>query len=192
MVSPSFSLVDHADPVFVPVFENMAGIFIPAQVPAATHQRPGPASSSTIIFMFTGAAGIVAIEQIAERVFKNRVTVTNTLRLLKLSSTARQALAERKITEGHGRSLLALASPEHQESALRIMLDLELNVRQAETLFGMAGQAPELLDLKILVLNALAEGRMVIRNAKELHRILVPAVLNGTSGSVGKSIPSWS
>lgn len=73
-------------------------------------------------------------EEIAARVGKSRVAVTNTLRLLKLPEDVRQALAEEQITEGHARALLALPTPQAQSAALRSVLRLGLSVRQAEEL----------------------------------------------------------
>src|SRR5918992_4198731 len=51
-------------------------------------------------------------EAAAERVGKSRAAVANALRLLQLPPAARDALAVGKISEGHGRALLACASPE--------------------------------------------------------------------------------
>lgn len=73
-------------------------------------------------------------EEIAERVGKNRVTVTNTLRLLKLPIEIRQALADGSITEGHARALLGLPSDKAQTAALETILRHGLNVRQTEEL----------------------------------------------------------
>jgi len=73
-------------------------------------------------------------EEVAARVGKSRVAVTNTLRLLKLSPAVQQALTDRRISEGHARTLLALPTPEAQEAALRTIVKLELNVRQTEEL----------------------------------------------------------
>lgn len=73
-------------------------------------------------------------EEIAERVGKNRVTITNTLRLLKLPIEVRQALADAKITEGHARALLGLPSEKGQTAALESILRHALNVRQTEEL----------------------------------------------------------
>ena len=72
-------------------------------------------------------------EQIAQRVGKSRVSITNTLRLLDLCSEVKKALAEGKITEGHARPLHGL-SMKAQKAALAAILDQELNVRQAEEL----------------------------------------------------------
>lgn len=73
-------------------------------------------------------------EEIAARVGKNRVTVTNTLRLLKLPIEVRQALADGRITEGHARALLGLPSDKAQTAALETILRHSLNVRQTEDL----------------------------------------------------------
>ncbi len=73
-------------------------------------------------------------EEIATRVGKSRVAVTNTLRLLKLPDVVKNALIEGRISEGHARALLALTTPDAQTAALRTLLKQELNVRQTEEL----------------------------------------------------------
>ncbi len=83
-------------------------------------------------------------EDIAAQVGKSRVSVTNTLRLLKLPQAVKQALAENAITEGHARALLMLATPHAQLAALQTVLRKELNVRQTEALVrAMSGERPE-------------------------------------------------
>lgn len=82
-------------------------------------------------------------EEIATRVGKSRVSVTNTLRLLKLPGDVRQALADDQISEGHARALLALPTSEAQSNALNTVLKNELNVRQVEELVRrLSGQKP--------------------------------------------------
>jgi ParB family chromosome partitioning protein len=73
-------------------------------------------------------------EEIAARVGKSRVAVTNTLRLLKLPDVVKNALIEGRLSEGHARALLALGMPEAQTAALHTVLTKELNVRQTEEL----------------------------------------------------------
>jgi ParB family transcriptional regulator, chromosome partitioning protein len=73
-------------------------------------------------------------EEIATRVGKSRVAVTNTLRLFKLPDSVKNALIEDRISEGHARALLALPTPEAQSAALQTVLAQELNVRQTEEL----------------------------------------------------------
>jgi ParB family transcriptional regulator, chromosome partitioning protein len=73
-------------------------------------------------------------EDIAKRVGKSRVAVTNTLRLLKLPASVRQALTEGQITEGHARALLALPNAQAQSAAVDTVLKRGLSVRQTEEL----------------------------------------------------------
>jgi ParB family transcriptional regulator, chromosome partitioning protein len=73
-------------------------------------------------------------DQVAERVSKSRVAVTNTIRLLKLPEEVQKALREERISEGHARTLLGLTSPQAQLAALQTILRNEMNVRQAEEL----------------------------------------------------------
>ena len=78
-------------------------------------------------------------EDIAARVGKSRVAVTNTLRLLRLPDSVKNALIESRISEGHARALLALTSAEAQTAALHTVLAQELNVRQTEELVRKLG-----------------------------------------------------
>jgi ParB family chromosome partitioning protein len=73
-------------------------------------------------------------DEIANRIGKSRTAVTNTLRLLKLSSAVRSALQEGKISEGHARALLTLSTAQAQAAALQTVIARELNVRQTEEL----------------------------------------------------------
>lgn len=80
-------------------------------------------------------------EEVAARVGKSRVTITNTLRLLKLPAAVQQALADGRLSEGHARVLLALPNPQAQTAALQTVLKNDLNVRQTEELVRrFAGQ----------------------------------------------------
>ncbi len=72
--------------------------------------------------------------EIAARVGKSRVAVTNTLRLRSLPTSVKQALVEGKISEGHARALLALPSAQSQAAALTTILEKGLSVRQTEAL----------------------------------------------------------
>lgn len=74
----------------------------------------------------------LAHEEIALRVGKSRVSVTNTLRLLKLAEPVRIALAEGKISEGHARALLGLVNASAQAAAVEIVIANDLTVRKTE------------------------------------------------------------
>ncbi len=82
-------------------------------------------------------------EQIAKRLGKSRVSITNTLRLLKLPEDVRTALTKEEISEGHARALLGLPTPQAQSAALRSIIKHELNVRKTEDLVHkLLGQRP--------------------------------------------------
>jgi len=73
-------------------------------------------------------------EALARRIGKSRVVISNGLRLLDLEPETREAIADGRITEGHGRALAALTVPELQRAALQIVMDRHLSVRQTEEL----------------------------------------------------------
>ena len=73
-------------------------------------------------------------EEIAARVAKNRVTITNSMRLLKLEKKVQDMLIQNQITGGHARALLAVDDPEMQfQIAGRIVAE-NLSVREVEKL----------------------------------------------------------
>lgn len=83
-------------------------------------------------------------EEISARVGKSRVSVTNTLRLLKLPDSVLKALSDDTISEGHARALLGLTTSQAQTAALQTVLNQGLNVRQTEELVRkMQGHKPE-------------------------------------------------
>ena len=71
-------------------------------------------------------------ERVAERVGRSRVSVTNTLRLLRLPQEVKEGLLSERITEGHARALLMLGDEEEQASAFRAVVRRGLSVRQTE------------------------------------------------------------
>lgn len=75
-------------------------------------------------------------EAIAERVGKNRTTITNTLRLLHLPAPIREKLAEKMdtFTSGHARALLRIPRQEDQIHAMKQIITQGLSVRQTEEL----------------------------------------------------------
>jgi len=82
-------------------------------------------------------------EDIAKRVGKSRVSVTNTLRLLNLPPVVQKALLDSEISEGHARALLGLPNDRSIESALDSVVSLNLNVRQTEALVSkLIGKSP--------------------------------------------------
>lgn len=82
-------------------------------------------------------------EQISEQLGKSRVSITNTLRLLKLPEDVQRALAAGEISEGHARALLGLPTEKAQSAVLQAIIKHELNVRKTEDLVRKyLGQRP--------------------------------------------------
>lgn len=81
-------------------------------------------------------------EQVAQRVGKERSTVANALRLLKLPEEVRDMVREGQLEMGHARALLGLENPETiQKVAARVLRDT-LSVRATEALVrALAGGA---------------------------------------------------
>lgn len=73
-------------------------------------------------------------EEIAYRVGKKRVTVTNTLRLLRLPQRILDSLANHQIVEGHAKAILSLPNAQAQLALFEKIIARDLTVRQAEEL----------------------------------------------------------
>ncbi len=71
-------------------------------------------------------------DEVAERVSKSRVAITNSLRLLKLDSRVREMIIEDKIKSGHARALLAVNNPEEQYRLAVMIFDHSMSVRETE------------------------------------------------------------
>jgi ParB family chromosome partitioning protein len=93
----------------------------------------GPLESAEAYLQLHNEFGL-SHEQIARRVGKSRVAITNTLGLLELSDAVKKALASGELSEGHGRALKALDNAQAQNAAMRTIIAQALNVRQAEEL----------------------------------------------------------
>jgi len=73
-------------------------------------------------------------EDISQKVGKDRATIANAIRLLKLPAEIKQSLADGKVSVGHARAFLGLDSPEKQRAAWKKVLAGGLSVRQTENL----------------------------------------------------------
>ena len=73
-------------------------------------------------------------EELGTRVGKDRTTVTNTLRLLKLPSEVIEHLIQNNITSGHARAILSLEAKDRQKELCARIIQKGLSVREAEAL----------------------------------------------------------
>lgn len=71
-------------------------------------------------------------DEVAEKVAKSRVSITNSLRLLKLSKKVQEMLVEEMISNGHARALLAIDNAEQQYALAVKIFDEKLSVREVE------------------------------------------------------------
>lgn len=84
-------------------------------------------------------------EELGEKVSKNRSTVTNFLRLLKLPDVIQLALSRKDITMGHARALLGIEDETNLIKFYRKVIDGKLSVRKTEELVKNYNQSSESL-----------------------------------------------
>jgi ParB family chromosome partitioning protein len=139
-------------------------------------------------------------EQLSESVGKQRSTVANYLRLLKLPAEIQLGIRNKKLTMGHARTLINIEDPKKQISVYYKIVDGDLSVRQAEELVrelqSETVKDPEKLERKKKLnqdfaqlsehlnkifsakvnfrINELGKGKIVIpfENPEEMERIL--------------------
>ena len=83
-------------------------------------------------------------EDVARRVGKDRATVANSLRLLKLPSSVRERIRRGELSGGHARALVALAAADDQERLAEEIVRRALSVRQTEARVAALAQGPKL------------------------------------------------
>lgn len=72
-------------------------------------------------------------DEVAERVSKSRTTVTNALRLLKLTEKVQQMLIDDMLSTGHVRALITITEPHLQYETAMYIFDKKLSVRETES-----------------------------------------------------------
>ena len=138
-------------------------------------------------------------EQLSQRIGKERSTITNAIRLLKLPPVIQDAIRNGVISAGHGRAILSLDDEKLQFELLAMIIKEKLNVRQAELLANslknpkqkketqqkenipnhykkVQKNLSDLLDLKVEIKTASngKKGKLILdfKNEKELEDIL--------------------
>ena len=80
-------------------------------------------------------------EEVAAKVGKNRATVANALRLIKLPPEVQAHVRDGRLSTGHAKVILGLKHTKDQITAAKRVIKKELSVRQTEELLGAHGQA---------------------------------------------------
>ncbi len=123
-------------------------------------------------------------EEIAKRVGKNRSTVANSLRLLKLPENMHEALHKNEITPGHARAILSVENENKKQLLFKNIVDKGLSVREAEasaaafnevkihskendlSLSGIK-KAPELLEIEQKLIDVLGTKVKISGNSQK-------------------------
>jgi ParB family chromosome partitioning protein len=127
-------------------------------------------------------------EQIAQRIGKNRSTVTNLLRLLELPVEIQKGLIEGKITSGHARSILGIKNPEKQLALYQQILKEGLTVRDTESRSKMEISS----KVKVVAHNRALKDPEMIEIQKGLEESLGTKVEIKKSGRVNKLVIDFS
>ncbi len=124
-------------------------------------------------------------EQVAERVSKNRTTVTNALRLLKLEDRVQEMLINNEISAGHARTLLSIADPEMQIASAEKIVKEGMSVREAEAYVRKL--LTPVKDKKPQKKESAAVARAYARYEEKLKQALGTKVaITGREGNTGK------
>jgi ParB family transcriptional regulator, chromosome partitioning protein len=110
-------------------------------------------------------------EQLAVRVGKSRVAITNALRLFQLPPSVQRLVAETRITAGHARALLGTPDRAFQEALARRAATEQLSVREVEEAVRERSQLAAGGDLQTTVPRA-AGGRLRPPGILELEELL--------------------
>jgi ParB family chromosome partitioning protein len=112
-------------------------------------------------------------EELSLKVGKERATVTNYLRLLRLTKEAQQAICEKQISMAHARTLVTIEEVELQKKILKEIIQNQLSVRQTEVL--VKKYTTEIKPAKIKVKVALSDNVMAF--SKKLSEQLKTKVI---------------
>jgi ParB family transcriptional regulator, chromosome partitioning protein len=111
-------------------------------------------------------------EEIAKRVGKERSTVANCLRLLKLPDSVKKLLASGQLSMGHARAILAVDSTKKQVQLAERVVKRNLNVRQTEMLAAESSPRTEQPEKEKDIFTRDAEEKLMktLRSKVEIDR----------------------
>lgn len=126
-------------------------------------------------------------DTLSERVGKNRSTVTNYIRLLKLSPEIQQAIKDRKLSMGHARALAGMSNIDEQIHVFKSILERGLSVRNTESLIQslhsnkkksakkqVSDQHPEVRKIESRLTDRLNTQIKIQRNKSGKGKIVIP------------------
>jgi ParB family chromosome partitioning protein len=125
-------------------------------------------------------------EAVAEAIGKDRSTVTNLLRLLRLPDEIQKQVADNKLSMGHARALLSLEDAAIQKKMAQVIIDRGLSVRQVEDLVKKAHQGSNIVQEA-----AKPKNRDIEILEEELRKILGTKVFIEDKKGKGKLIVEY-
>ncbi len=82
-------------------------------------------------------------DEVAERVSKNRATIANSIRLLKLSENVQQMVIDKELSEGHARAILSVDNPDEQYKIALKIYNEKMSVRDVEKYIKKLHEPPK-------------------------------------------------
>ena len=119
-------------------------------------------------------------DEVAERVSKSRVAVTNSMRLLKLSEKVQQMVVDEKISTGHARALLAIEDLDEQLALATKIFDEKLSVRETENLIRLLKNPKQKKEKKVI------ENEFVYKDLEEKIKAVMGTKVNINHKAKGK------
>jgi ParB family chromosome partitioning protein len=125
-------------------------------------------------------------DQVAQKVGKDRVTVSNSLRLLRMPEPLRAAVLNDGIREGHARALSQVTDPKKQASLLKRVVEGNLTVRQTEELVRRAlGKKP---GDRSAAANGGAHGRPAARGTDRVYQLETETLEDNLRRALGTQV----
>jgi ParB family chromosome partitioning protein len=126
-------------------------------------------------------------DEVAEKMCKSRVAVTNKLRLLNLDAKVRQLVVEDMITDGHARALLAIKDPNLQYRIAMKVFDEGLTVRETEKLVK-SELSPKRKQIKEVTANRLDQIQIKDLEEKLKRSLGTKVTINQKDGKKGNIV----
>ncbi|HHW20845.1 ParB/RepB/Spo0J family partition protein [Thermodesulfovibrio thiophilus] len=115
-------------------------------------------------------------EELSKRVGKDRATIANYLRILKLPEEAREYLKNGSLTVGHAKAILSIENPQRQLEVAKVVIKKSLSVRQTEELVKRMSkpqavkantEIPEIKDLEDKLISELGAKVKIFHKGKK-------------------------
>lgn len=123
-------------------------------------------------------------ENLSQRIGKERSTITNSIRLLRLNPNMQNAIRSGEISAGHGRAILSIENPEDQNSFFIKILANKWSVRQAEEEATFLKEAiPAVKKVKASIPNHFKKAEKNLADILEV-KVEIKSAANGKKGKI--------